>query len=198
MKISIINLNSGNLFSLNNMINYLGFNSEVTDQINKIDSSDLIFLPGVGSFDRMIENLKKKNLYNYFKDKENFSNKTLVGICVGMHILFNKSEEGDQNGLSLLDGNVIKFQNDNIQVPHMGWNKLLSKKFNQFNGKNFYFSHSYFVDCDEDIKVGETNYGKYFPSIVNKKKIFGIQFHPEKSHKNGMQLLKEIISGHNS
>ena len=115
-----------------------------------------------------------------------------------MHILFSKSEEGNENGLSLLDGNVIKFQNNNIQVPHMGWNKLLSKKFNQCNGKNFYFAHSYFVDCDEDIKVGVTNYGKYFPSIINKKNIFGIQFHPEKSHKNGMQLLKEIISSHNS
>lgn len=194
MKISIINLNSGNILSLKNMISYLGFNSEITDQINKINSSDIIFLPGVGAFDRMINNLKKKNLYDYFKDRENFSNKTLIGICVGMHILFNKSEEGKENGLSLLDGNVVKFSGKDLQIPHMGWNKLFSKRFDECNDKNFYFAHSYYVECKDDIKLGETNYGSFFPSIVNEKNIFGIQFHPEKSHKNGMKILKDIIS----
>jgi len=196
MKITIINLDSGNILSLNNMIRYIGFEPKISNNINEINESDIIFLPGVGSFDRMISNLKYKSLYNYFKDKENFSKKILVGICVGMHILFNKSEEGNERGLNLLDGNVVKFKGKNIRIPHMGWNKLLTKKFNQCDDKNFYFAHSYYVDCNEEIKIGETNYGISFPSIVNKKNIFGIQFHPEKSHKNGMQLLSEIISSY--
>lgn len=196
MKITIINLDSGNILSLNNMIRYIGFEPKISNNINDINESNIIFLPGVGSFDRMISKLKCKSLYNYFKDKENFSKKILVGICVGMHILFNKSEEGNERGLNLLEGNVVKFKGKDIRIPHMGWNKLLTKKFNQCDDKNFYFAHSYYVDCNEEIKIGETNYGISFPSIVNKKNIFGIQFHPEKSHKNGMQLLSEIISSY--
>ncbi len=129
--------------------------------------------------------------------KENFY---LLGICVGMQVLFKKSEEGNLDGLGLLDGEVIKFNNSNnfnLKIPHMGWNnlKFKSEKNIFFSGKKrFYFAHSFYASCCDDLIISKTNHIINFPSIVsNKKNIIGFQFHPEKSYENGLNLINEFI-----
>jgi len=195
MKISIINSGSGNIASLKNMLSFLGYNPVVCDQVEDLNKSDFIFLPGVGSFDNAIKNLKQKNFYDYLKEKKNFDNSILIGICVGMQLLFESSEEGTEKGLNLLSGKIKKFSVKSIKVPHMGWNSVFGDNFyKNCNGKRYYFAHSYYAVCDDsDIIVAKSEYGKRFPVYVKKNNIQGIQFHPEKSHKNGMELLNNIL-----
>lgn len=194
MNISIINSGSGNISSLKNMLDYLGHNSTVCERVEDIKNSNFIFLPGVGSFDKIVKNLKKNDFYDFLRDQENYKNSVLVGICIGMHVLFEKSEEGTENGLNLLNGKVKKISNKNLKVPHMGWNNVYGKKFfPDLNNEKFYFAHSYYVDCKEDYIFAYSDYSIKFPAIVKKKNFYGIQSHPEKSNQNGFELLKKIL-----
>lgn len=194
MDISIINSGSGNIGSLKNMLNYLGFECNICDCPEKLNTGKFIFLPGVGSFDGMVNSLKKKNFYNFLKHKNNYKDKMLIGICVGMHVLFEKSEEGKEAGLELINGKVKKFKNINLKLPHMGWNSVVGEAFYEnCNKMKFYFAHSYYVECEANKIIAYSFYGKNFPSIIQSGNILGIQFHPEKSHVNGMELLRSII-----
>ena len=193
MKLAIIN-SGGNVMSLKKILNYCGFDPEIVNSKDNINSYDNYVLPGIGSFDNPINQLKKISLLDFFSDYNNFKNKKLIGICAGMQILFKKSEEGNKNGLDLIPGEVKKFKNIRFKIPHMGWNKIQSNfsKFN-FPEKKFYFAHSYYVNCDNKNIIAYCEYDISFPAIVNKNNIWGIQFHPEKSHLNGVEIFKNIL-----
>ena len=163
------------------------------------NSFDKIILPGQGAFATLMFNLKKLKILNPLKQYLQ-NNKPYLGICVGMQILSDEGHE-DQivKGLSVIPGKIKKFSNKKLIIPHMGWNTVfISKKDqiikNDLNEKDFYFVHSYiYENIKKENILGLTHYGKNFPSIVNKGNIYGVQFHPEKSHKNGLKLIKNFI-----
>ncbi len=146
----------------------------------------------------MYKKLKKKKLYDSLKEKI-FSDKFFfLGICVGMQILFDESEEGQEDGIGIFKGSVRKFISDKkFKIPHMGWNSLIlkNKKLKVNLDNRVYFCHSYYAECKEksDI-VTVTSHGNEFPSIVGKKKIYGFQFHPEKSYQTGESLINQFIN----
>ena len=194
MKIGILET-GGNILSLKKILNYIGFDSNLINSKENINDFDIYILPGIGSFDNPLKKLKDLSLLEFFSNSSNLKNKKLIGICSGMQILFDKSEEGDSEGLSLIPGNVLKFKNIKYKIPHMGWNFLKSEQsFLNIKDKKFYFAHSYYVDCETKYIHAYCNYDINFPAIVRNKNIYGIQFHPEKSHLNGMDLLKNILN----
>jgi glutamine amidotransferase len=160
---------------------------------------DKIILPGQGAFATLMSNLKKLKILNPLKQYLQ-NNKPYLGICVGMQILSDEGHE-DQivKGLSVIPGKIKKFSNKKLIIPHMGWNTVLICKKDpiiksDLNEKDFYFVHSYiYENIKKENILGLTHYGKNFPSIVNKGNIYGVQFHPEKSHKNGLKLIKNFI-----
>jgi len=193
--ISVINTGSGNINSILNMLNYLGHNNILSYSVSDFSKSKYLVLPGVGNFDNLIQNLRERKILDYLKDETNFKNKYLIGICVGMQVLFEKSEEGNELGLGLLKGEVVKINSQNVRVPHMGWNEINAKGFvEELDNKKFYFAHSYYACCDNKYIFADFNYGAKYPAIVKNKNIIGIQFHPEKSHKNGMMILNKLLS----
>ncbi len=196
--ITIVNSGYGNFKSIYNLISKLNISSELTNSYDKLSKSKHIILPGVGSYDKCINSLRElkidKAIYNAL---ENGSK--LLGICVGMQILFNTSEEGSENGLNLIKGKVVKFKLNKLSVPHMGWNIIKNKKnnfiFSNKKYERFYFAHSYHCICqnDEDI-LAITNYGIDFTSCIHKDNIYGFQFHPEKSHLYGRAALFNFLT----
>ncbi len=194
MKILIINA-GGNILSLKNILFHCGFEAKIYEDKDILNDFDLVFLPGIGSFDKVIENLKKINLIEQLKNLSNLDNTYLIGICVGMQILFDNSEEGKLHGLGLLPGNVKKFLSSDEQAGlHMGWNEITTKKFKDFDKKKFYFAHNYYVECSNKYIISTSNHLIEFPTIVQNKNIIGIQFHPEKSHKNGINLINFLLN----
>ena len=158
-----------------------------------------IILPGQGAYDTLISNLKKLNIYKSLKIylENNFP---YLGICVGMQILSDVGyEEKITKGLGIIQGKIKKFDKKNLIIPHMGWNSLQVNKEDKvltssFNEKDFYFVHSYiFEQAKKSDVLATTKYGKNFPSVVKQGNVYGVQFHPEKSHKNGLQLIKNFI-----
>lgn len=193
--ICVIDTGSGNINSIMNMLNYLGFENILSSEVQDYKKSEYLILPGIGSFDNVMKSLKEKNLIDFFRDEKNFKNKILIGICVGMQILVDQSEEGSEKGLGLIPGKVIKFDKQKKRVPHMGWNKIYGKNlFSNCNNQRYYFAHSYHVSCSEEYILAKFNYVSEYPAIVKKNNIIGIQFHPEKSHKNGMSIFKNLLS----
>ena len=199
-RIGIFNLKINNIFSIYEACLAAGYKTDIIDEKDKIFNYDIIILPGIGSFKKAMKKLNtvgfKKNIEVYLKKKD----KLLIGICLGMQLLFTKSEEfGKTYGLNLIEGKVKKISKNQI-VPHTGWNKIIKiKKDNfffkkRFNQERFYFTHS-FVCIPKHQKniIGYTNYNGFkFCSVVRKNNIIGIQFHPEKSAKNGINLLKNF------
>lgn len=203
--IKIVDYGMGNTGSLSNMIRKTGSYSEVCSKPAQLSDATAIILPGVGSFDNGMEKLRNTGFLEEIKYLVLSKRVPLLGVCLGMHLLFENSEEGELAGLSLLNGNVIRFnfkgqENfENLKVPHMGWNLLHPKaKSDIFSGLDeearFYFVHSYHVNCDDLSDVAATaNYGYEFVCSVRRKNIFGVQFHPEKSHRFGVQFFKNFI-----
>lgn len=200
MKIVIIDYQCGNLKSIKNMISRIGYESEISSDIEIIQNADKIILPGVGSFDYGINQLKKLNIYDFLKKLP--KEKYLLGICLGMQMLLNNSQEGVENGLSLIDGSVLKFpSNKLLPVPHMGWNSIhcndipKTSLLDRSKDYKFYFTHSFYASCSNPKnKIAETDYILRFDSVITKGNIFGVQFHPEKSHKYGMEFFKNFLS----
>lgn len=197
--IAIIDYGLGNLLSVYNIIKKIGFKSIITSNPEEIFSSDKIIIPGVGHFDEGINNLKTLGLWDVLNKKAEEEKARILGICLGMQLMCKGSEEGNEHGLGWFDAEVVRFQEStDIRIPHIGWKELAIIKhlpitLNLDNSK-FYFVHSYYVRCNqsEDI-VATASYHNDFTSIINKANIFGVQFHPEKSHRYGMQFLKNFL-----
>ena len=196
--IGIIDYGMGNVGSVESMINHLGYyKTKIVTTPEELRGVDKIILPGVGTFDNGMKNLKDSGLLDELNNQVLINNKPVLGICLGMQLLMEKSEEGKLNGLGWIKGECKKFRfpDKSLKVPHMGWN-VASPITNELcdNDSRFYFVHSYYVKCDEkDNIMLKTNYGMEFVSGVSKDNIFGVQFHPEKSHKYGMDLMKKFI-----
>ncbi|QJC33613.1 imidazole glycerol phosphate synthase subunit HisH [Enterobacteriaceae endosymbiont of Donacia provostii] len=194
MKIIIIDTSCGNFFSLKSTIKKIGFNSKITNNKNLILNANKIFLPGVGSAKSIIKKLKKDNLITLLQNCKI----DILGICLGMQILGKYSEEnGGVSTLGVMNYSVNLINNKYTPVPHMGWNKvnsiIKSPLFNNLDQNSyFYFSHSYNI-CVNNYTIATTTYENIFSSVVQKKNFFGVQFHPEKSGINGIQLIKNFL-----
>ncbi|PHS57300.1 MAG: imidazole glycerol phosphate synthase subunit HisH [Sulfurimonas sp.] len=202
MSIAIVDYNMGNLASVQNAFAKLGVDTVVESNPKKFKNYDKLILPGVGAFGDAMEHLHERNMISYLKEYA-LSGKYMLGICLGMQLLFESSEEfGQHEGLGLIKGHVKAFDtskfNEPLKVPHMGWNRMFTNNHALFENLDeehyLYFVHTYHVRCDneEDI-IGRTNYGYEFTSAVAHKNIMGIQPHPEKSHENGLKILKNFI-----
>jgi glutamine amidotransferase len=164
----------------------------------EIDKADKIILPGVGHFATGIQQLKSTGFYESIMEFVISKRKPILGICLGMQLLTDYSEEGNASGLGLVGGITQRFSLGSLKIPHMGWNNLIAIKNNVLlSGIDanalFYFVHSYYVTCvrSEDI-IAETLYGISFASLFQKENVFGCQFHPEKSHDAGLSILKNF------
>jgi imidazole glycerol-phosphate synthase subunit HisH len=200
--VTIIDYGMGNLGSVANMIKRIGYSVEITSDVPKIELAKKIILPGVGHFDKAIQNIKSLGIYDVIRDKALYKHTPLLGICLGMQLLCQRSEEGSESGLGLIDAEVKKFSfkdDQRLKIPHMGWNLVNVIKdsgllYNMFENPRFYFVHSYHVVCNEPQDILTTStYGYLFHSSLAHGNILGVQFHPEKSHKFGMLLLKNFI-----
>ena len=200
--ITIIDYGMGNLRSVQKAFEHIGKKTVVTSDRKKILKSSLVVLPGVGSFSAAMINLKKLNLIETVKNII-ADGKPFLGLCLGLQLLFEKSEEGNCRGLGIFQGKVRKFSyKHNLKIPHMGWNdiglKVKGERLKVFKGipdnSYFYFVHSYYVEPqDNRIIATTTNYGINFTSSIFHKNIFATQFHPEKSQKDGLKLLKNYV-----
>ena len=201
-KIAIIDYGMGNLGSISNMLKHLGYQSLITSDTAEIKSSDFLILPGVGKFDRAMKNIRDLDLEEALKRKVKEDKIPILGICLGMQIMCKSSEEGIESGLGLIDYEVKKFnfENSDLKVPHMGWNYVQKDEDNILHknlpeNTRFYFVHSYYVEKNKpDLKIFTTHYGLDFVSGFASKNLFGVQFHPEKSHKYGKALFKNFLN----
>ncbi len=202
MSIAIIDYGSGNLRSVQKAFQKLGIQAEVTKDKATTRGAKGIVLPGVGSFDAALNELREVGLEGAIEEAIAL-NKPFLGICLGLQHLFETSEEGKQRGLGILKGDVKKFNFsgtpwENLSIPHMGWNRLLFKHRSPLlegieEGSMVYFAHSYYaVPKDEMIVATKTDYGIEFVSSIWKNNLFGIQFHPEKSGETGLKMLKNF------
>ena len=164
--------------------------------------ADKLILPGVGHFATAMANLRKLGLLDALNEAVLIKRKAILGICLGMELMASTSEEGDTPGLQWLDAQAVRFKNSvtaRHKVPHMGWNRIQIKKESALmNGvgdlSEFYFAHSYYLQINDRTNLlNETEYGIAFPSAVERNNIFGVQYHPEKSHRSGVQVLKNFI-----
>ncbi len=194
--IGIIDYHLNNLRSVQKAFEKVGVQSFISDNPADLRTADKLVLPGVGAFAQAMENLRVLGLENIVR-KHVADGKPLLGICLGMQLLFSKSYEGGESaGLDFVHGNVKLFPST-VKVPHIGWNQVeIVKKsplLNDVEEKSFvYFVHSYYVEPTEDVTLTRTEYGFRFTSIIEKGNVFGIQFHPEKSQVTGLQLLKNF------
>lgn len=200
--ITIVDYGMGNIGSISNMIKKAGGTSQITSDVSVIQEATKLLLPGVGAFDAGIESLQKSKLIDVLNKKILIDKTPVLGICLGMQLMTNKSEEGTLEGLSWIDAETIKFNSsDNkFRVPHMGWNQVLKLKSHNIldnidlSAARYYFVHSYYVKCNNsDDTLLKCDYITNFDAAYQKENIFGFQFHPEKSHKYGMQIIKNFI-----
>ena len=213
--IAIIDYKAGNLFSVKNAFDKLGVDTVITSDFSVIKNADKLLLPGVGAFESAMNNLRQMNLDSLIIDEVR-NGKPILGICLGMQMFFNSSEEfGYHEGLNIMDGKIIKFDFESVgvmncrdsckgelyeptlKIPHMGWNSLTncagSKLFDGLDKQFVYFVHSYhLVTENKNYKQIITNYGYDFCSAVEYKNIFATQFHPEKSGDVGLKILERF------
>lgn len=203
----IIDYGMGNLGSVKNMFKKIGVDTTISSDIVDIKKASKLILPGVGAFDNAMNNLKELGLVDIIRAKVITDKTPIMGICLGMQLLTNGSDEGELDGFGFIDAYSYKFDNtrfaNSLPIPHMGWNRAkLNKKSKLINEvseceNRFYFVHSYAVSCQESEDVLTTSvYGYDFVSSFEKNNIIGCQFHPEKSHKFGMNLFKNFVENY--
>ncbi len=200
----IVNYGLGNLASIRNMFKRIGVHSEISGDPQVIAGAQRLVLPGVGAFDNGMQNINNAGLVPVLNKKALEDKVPILGICLGMQLLGKGSEEGQLPGLGWVDGRCRRFDpgaaGHTLKVPHMGWNEVKALRSSPllegFSAEDlvFYFVHSYHLVCSLSSDVlGVTNYGCDFTSVVHHGKVYGTQFHPEKSHKHGMRLLKNFV-----
>lgn len=197
--IAIVDYGMGNLRSIANALKKVGAEAVLTQDRQIIRSSRAIMVPGVGAFGKCIENLKKAGLFEFLKEMVE-EGKLYFGICLGMQILFEESEEAPgMQGMGFIKGKVPRFAGGAVKVPHMGWNSIDIVKKHPFfegveEGSYFYFVHSFFcLPAEEGVIATKTTYGVEFASSVQKGNVFACQFHPEKSQTVGLRLLENFV-----
>jgi len=200
MKIGIVDYNMGNLASVSNAFKKIGAHAEIVSDADRLKNYDKLVFPGVGAFGDAMEHLKKTSLESAMKEYIK-SGKYVIGVCLGMQLLFESSEEfGNHSGLGIIPGKVVKFDQQKAKghkIPHMGWNRMFFSRhtglFENLNDPYLYFVHSYHVVCDDKYVIGKSIYGYEFVSAVNKQNVYGFQPHPEKSHNAGLKILENFI-----
>ncbi len=199
--ITIVDYGVGNVASLVNMYDYLGHAVEISDRPDRICEADKLILPGVGAFDKAMSTLQAKDLVAPIREAALERKRPLLGVCLGMQLFARGSEEGRLNGLSLIDADVIRIPAEaNLKVPHMGWAEVEPRSDtilfpSTAEPERFYFVHSYFMRCDHAEDCAATvQYGQRLCVAISNGNIFGVQFHPEKSHRFGMRLLQSFAA----
>ena len=200
--IVIVDYNMGNIGSIKNMFNKIGYAAEITSDPEQIRSAERLILPGVGAFDNGMKHIEEMGLQTVLNEVALERKIPILGICLGMQLLTRGSEEGKRPGLGWIDGETIRFHFDQkqtgLRIPHMGWNTVVPAHddtlFADMDPEaGYYFVHSFHVACDDEAEIlATTHYGYDFTCAVQKGNIFGTQFHPEKSHRYGWQLLKNF------
>lgn len=201
--VTIIDLGMGNLGSIQNMLKKAGAKATISSEAKELEKAEKLILPGVGAFDYGMKNLKERGLLEVLNDKVICERIPILGLCLGMQLFSKRSEEGQLPGLGWLDAETVRFKFDpsdtRLKIPHMGWNTVqISQEhplFQDMQGElRFYFVHSYHVLCrDKGVELGRTTYGYEFTSVVRRENILGTQFHPEKSHRCGMAILRNFV-----
>lgn len=196
--VAIIDYGAGNLHSVKNALDFLGAKSIITKNKDEILSADHIILPGVGSFGDAMECINNSGLTDTIRKAADGS-RPFLGICLGLHLLFEKSEESPEaNGLGIFKGSVVKIPDCGLKIPHIGWNSIkLAKESRILPDSNefMYFVHSYYIKpLDDDIVSSHTVYGEKLAVSIESGNVFAVQFHPEKSGDAGLSILKKFIS----
>lgn len=195
--ITIVDYGMGNLGSIRNMLKKIGFDSEITSDAGRIAAATKLILPGVGAFDAGMESLERSGLIPVLGERVIGARVPILGICLGMQLMTHGSTEGIRRGLGWIDAQALRLQptNAGLKVPHMGWNLVRPMREAALidalpDEPRFYFVHSYYILCErpEDVLL-TTTYGEPFHSGLHRGNVWGVQFHPEKSHKFGMHLL---------
>lgn len=194
--VGILDYGIGNLHSVSKALDFLNCPNKIISSKDDIKYMDKLILPGVGAFEDAIKKLKEENFHNGIYDFIN-SKKSIMGICLGMQLLFEKSfENGKHSGLGILQGSIVKIKGD-VKIPHIGWNLVEhdnSLLYRNISNPYFYFVHSYHLEADDNIITGRTNYGTSFGVSVQKENCMGVQFHPEKSGEAGLMLLSNFCN----
>lgn len=203
--IYIVNYQSGNLGAIINMFKRIGVRASIATKPEDLIDASKIILPGVGAFDTGMQNLMEGGWLETLNKRVLHDKIPTIGICLGMQLMTKGSEEGKLEGLGWVSGSTkrFSFSDKNLKVPHMGWNRVVVNKssklitINPGDEKRFYFAHSYYVKTDnEQDTLLKTFYGLEFSSAVEKGNILGVQFHPEKSHRFGMELLRNFVNNY--
>lgn len=199
--VAIIDYGAGNLSSVKKALDYLGAENEITQDRDRILSASHIILPGVGSFEDAMNSMRERGLVDVVKEAAD--TKRFLGICLGLQLLFESSEESPNvEGLGILKGKIVSIPKDKgLKVPHMGWNSVSIRQkdgiFSNIKDESyFYFVHSYYLEgADEDVVAGVTEYATQIECAVQRDKLCAVQFHPEKSGKTGLKLLENFLEG---
>ncbi len=200
--IAIVDYGVGNLSSIKNMLKKVGAESIITKDISVIKSARKLILPGIGSFDYCVSKLNESGCKETLISQVCDSKIPVLGICVGLQLMGKSSEEGKLQGLGWIDAACVKFKfpnSDLLKIPHMGWGNVFFRKeskllLNMYPDPRFYFVHSYHLECEDPGDVLLTaHYGYDFACAIEKENIYGVQFHPEKSHKFGMKLIENFV-----
>ena len=198
----IVDYGTGNLSSIKRCLDRMGARSMVSSRAADIASADKIVLPGVGHFARAMSSLRDFSLIDELNEAVLANRKPVLGICLGMELMAETSEEGNADGLGWLRARAIRFRIDDTErhkIPHMGWNRVRIKRSSELlkgvdEDTEFYFAHSYHLELDDDADLlTDTRYEVTFPSSIERGNIFGVQYHPEKSHDAGARLLKSFV-----
>lgn len=197
--IDIVDCGLGNPASVLNMIRRIGGDGRLSESPDDVMAADKVVLPGVGAFDAGASALRERGLDEAIRQAVTENGAMVLGICLGMQLLLEGSDEGSLPGLALVPGRVRRFDVPGMRVPHMGWNTVRPVRPSVLfdvdeSEQRFYFVHSYYVECSDPGDVaGETNYGRPFTSAIECGRVLGTQFHPEKSHRFGMALMKRFV-----
>jgi glutamine amidotransferase len=202
--VGIVNYDMGNLHSIQRKLHLLHAEYKIVNNPEEIDSCDRLILPGVGHFGMAMQRLKEKELQSALNSFALNNEKPILGICLGMQLMTSYSEEGMTSGLSWIPTKIVRFKvNDpeKLKVPHIGWNTVEAEnsRLLEKNNEEFYFVHSFHAEPpnQEGIVLHYTNYGDRFVSGFEKKNIFGVQYHPEKSHQQGMAMIRKFLEVEN-
>ena len=200
--IGLINYGSGNIFAIANIYKSLNIPHFMSSDVNELAKADKLVLPGVGAFDETMQLFHKLGIKDWLDEAVLVKETPIIGVCVGMQIMAKSSDEGDLSGFGWVDAEVKRFDESLLKqkphLPHLGWNSISpAKESSLFDGvdydKGFYFLHTYYCQCTSESDVlSKTDYGKSFASSFNHKNIYGVQFHPEKSHSNGLKIFENF------